>query len=99
MILRRRFGDVIDRQLALFAEERAELLEECDEALRQYDAADRDEAGEHYERFGDLQEEVNEALEDIRARYAATLDDRLADRYLAEFDRAAAKRFRGTWLS
>ena len=98
MIGRRRFGDLVDRQLALFVEEHADLLRDCDDALRAYNAADRDEAGEHYERFGDLQEEVNETLEDIRDRYGATLDDSLADRYAAEFDRAAAKRFRGIWL-
>jgi hypothetical protein len=98
VILRRRFADLIDGQLALFAEEHAELLRECDEALRAYDAAGRDAAGEHYERFGDLQEEVNEALEEARDVYAATLDDRLAGRYVAEFDRAAARRFRRIWL-
>jgi hypothetical protein len=98
MIGRRRFGDLVDRQLALFVEEHADLLRDCDDALRAYNAADRDDAGEHYERFGDLQEEVNDALEDIRDRYTATLDDSLAERYTAEFDRAAAKRFRGVWL-
>ena len=98
MILRRRFGDLVDRQLDLFMEEHAELVAECDAALREYDSADRDEAGEHYERFGDLQEEINEHLEDIRDRYASTLDERMAERYVADFDRAAAKRFRGIWL-
>jgi hypothetical protein len=98
MIRRRRFGEVIERQFALFSEEHDDLLAACGEALRRYDTAGRDEAGEHYERFGDLQEEVNEELEDLRDRYAAALDDRLADRYVAEFDRAAAKRFRGIWL-
>ena len=99
MIFLRRFGELIDRQLDLFSEEHSELIAECDDALRRYDAADRDEAGERYERFGDLQEEVNEALEDLRDGYAATLDEQLAKRYVAEFDRTTARRFRGIWLA
>jgi hypothetical protein len=98
VILRRRFGELINRQLELFLEEHGELVEQCREALRGYDAAERDDAGEHYERFGDLQEDVNDALHDLRDEYAATLDERTAERYAAEFDQAAGKRLRGIWL-
>jgi hypothetical protein len=98
VILRRRFAEVVDRQLELFLEEHGELVEACHQALRDYDAAAGDEAGGHYERFGDLQEEVNDALRDLRDEYAAALAGRTAQRYAAEFDSAAAKRFRGIWL-
>jgi hypothetical protein len=99
VIRRRRFGDVIERQLDLFERDHGELLEACEEALRAYRAAPREEAEESYERFGDLQAEANEALEDARNAYAATLDDEVADRYLEEFDRTAAKRFRHIWIA
>ena len=97
MIRRRRFADVVRRQLDLAEEENAGLIAQCRAALHAYDDAGREEAPEHYERFGDLQEELMEALEEIRDSFAATLDDELAERYAAEFDRAAAKRFRGLW--
>ena len=44
MIFRRRFSDVVDRQLELFAREHAELIRDCDDAERAYDRAPRDEA-------------------------------------------------------
>jgi DNA anti-recombination protein RmuC len=96
---RNRFGDVISRQLDLFAEQHRDLIDECQRALRRYSEADREEAGEHYERFGDLQEEVMETLQELRDRYAATLDERTVDRYASEFDREAARRFRGIWIA
>lgn len=98
MIRRGRFAEVVQRQLDLVEEENAGLIAECRAALRDYDEADRDEAPEHYERFGDLQEELMEALEGIRDGFARTLEGVTAERYAAEFDRAAAKRFRGLWV-
>ncbi len=99
MIARRRFGDVIDRQLALFADQHADLLRACDEALRAYDASGREQAAERYERFGDLQAEANDALRDLRDGYAGTLDEQSAGRYRAEFERTAARRLRHVWVS
>jgi hypothetical protein len=98
VIFRRRFSDVVERQLDLFDDERSDLLEACREALRGYREAGREEAEESYERFGDLQEEANEALSELRDAYALTLEEEVADRYAAEFDRTAAKRYRGIWL-
>ena len=99
MSFRRRFGDVIERQLDLFERDRSDLIEACDEALRAYREAAREDAEERYERFGDLQEEAIEALDELRDRYAASLEEDAATRYAAEFDRAAAKRFRGIWIA
>jgi hypothetical protein len=99
VIRRRRFGDVIERQLDLFERDQDDLLETCEESLRAYRAAPRGEAEESYERFGDLQAEANEILEEARDAYGATLDEASADRYRAEFDRTAAKRFRGIWIA
>jgi len=100
-VLRRgRFSDVISRQLDLVEQENAKLIVACKSALQAYDTAGREEAGEHYERFGDLQEELMDALEKVRDGFATTLlDESAAERYEAEFDRAAANRFHGIWVA
>jgi hypothetical protein len=89
---RRRFGDVIERQLDLFELDNAELIRACDEADRAYDAADRDEAEQRYGDFVDLVEEGTEVLADLRDTYARTLEEDPAERYEAEFNRAVARR-------
>lgn len=90
---RRRFREVVERQLDLFAEDRVELLAEATEA----DAAwTRAEAERSEELYGDYQlvvDAIGEALYDLREAYAATLDDAVADEYRSAFDRAARKRF------
>jgi len=89
---RRRFGDLIDRQLALFVEQHAELLRECEEAIAKYDAAERESAEELYGDYVDLVETGTEALADMRDRFAQTLSERDAEEYEAEFNRAVAKK-------
>jgi hypothetical protein len=90
--VRRRFADLIARQLDLFLEEEADLVVECREALERYDAADRDEAEERYGDYLDLVESGTEILADLRDGYARTLDSAAADVYETEFNRAVAKR-------
>jgi len=90
---RDRFGDLIRRQLDLFAEDEAELLQEADEAERAYDAADREDAEEAY---GDLQlvlESAKERLTELRDTYAATLDEDAGAAYERSFRQAARRRF------
>jgi hypothetical protein len=92
VLRKRRFADVISRQLDLFVREQLELLEACDEAERAYDRAGR---GEAEERFGDYQELVEtgtEILADLRDHFALTLDDDSAEEYEAAFNGAVAKR-------
>lgn len=91
-MFRRRFGDVISRQLDLFVRDNLALLEGCDEAERAYDRADREEAEE---RFGDYQELVEtgtELLADLRDNFASTLDEPAAEEYQDAFNRAVVKR-------
>jgi hypothetical protein len=90
---RDRFGDLVRRQLDLFAEDESTLLQEADEAERAYDGADRDEAEEAYGDFQLVLESVAERLEEVRDTYARTLDDGAAAAYEQAFDRAARKRF------
>jgi hypothetical protein len=93
MIFRRnRFADVIERQLELFRREHADLIEECDEAERRYDEADRDEAEERYGEYVDLVEDGTEALADIRDGYKWTLDEPTRAEYEEAFNRAVKKR-------
>ena len=91
---RRRFADLVQRQLDLFAAEQAELLAELDDAERAYDAAEREGAEEA---FGDVQLILDagaDALMDLRDAYSATLEPEPAAEYAKTFAHAASKRFR-----
>jgi hypothetical protein len=94
MFRRRRFGEVIARQLDVFAADEAEgLLAEVQEMKEKYDRADRAEAEEAYGDYVDVVEAVTEALADMRDRFKRTLDDPAGDEYEAEFNRAVKKRW------
>jgi endonuclease/exonuclease/phosphatase family metal-dependent hydrolase len=84
MFRRRRFADVIRRQLELFQQEEAGLIEDCIAAEERYNRADRDEAEELYGDYVDLVEAGTEALADIRDTFARTLDEDTAEEYEAE---------------
>jgi hypothetical protein len=91
-VLKRRFADLIGRQLDLFVRDNLALLEECDAAERAYDRAGREEAEE---RFGDYQELVEtgtEILAELRDNFASTLDEGAAEDYEDAFNRAVTKR-------
>jgi hypothetical protein len=90
---RRRFDELIARQLDLFEEEQAELIAACQRKERAYDDATREEAEERYGEYQDVVEEVTEALADLRDHYKRTLADSAADQYEAEFNRAVVRRF------
>ena len=93
MIFRRRFGELIDRQLDLFEQDNADLFERVEDAEDEYRRAGREESEE---RFGDLQEllaEGGETLAGLRDTYAETLDDTAAVEYAGAFDFAVLRRF------
>ena len=92
MFGRSRFAEVIDRQLDLFVRDHADVIEEVKTKFRLYTAAGRDEAEELYGDYVDAVETGTELLADLRDHYAQTLDEPDAERYLAEFNRAVAKR-------
>jgi hypothetical protein len=88
---RKRFGEVIDRQLGFFVDEDADLLLDVAAALETYNRADRDEAEELY---GDYQltiEAATDRLAELRDTYARTLDD--PDAYVSEFNKAVVSRW------
>jgi hypothetical protein len=92
VIFRRRFADVIRRQLDLFVREQRGLIEDCVAAERAYNGADRGEAEERYGDYVDLVETGTEVLADIRDTFARTLDEETAEEYQAAFNRAVVKR-------
>ena len=92
MFRRRRFADVIRRQLELFQQEEAELIADCVAAEQRYNRADRDEAEELYGDYVDLVEAGTEALAEIRYAFRRTLDEETGEEYEAEFNRAVVKR-------
>jgi hypothetical protein len=92
VIFRRRFGELIDRQLDLFEQDNAELFERAADAEDEYRRAGRDESEE---RFGELQDVLSEGTElvvALRDAYSETLDDEAAAEYAAAFDFAVLRR-------
>jgi hypothetical protein len=90
---RRRFGDLVERQLRLFATEHAGLIRDADAAEQAYERADREEAEERYGDYADLVETATEVLADLRDTYATTLDEAEDDEYTSAFNRAVLKRW------
>jgi tRNA G10 N-methylase Trm11 len=90
---RRRFADVIARQLDLFAQDEAALLAEVREAEQAYNRTERDDAEEAYGDYMDVVETATEALADMRDRFARTLDEAAAEEYEHAFNRAVQRRW------
>jgi hypothetical protein len=89
----RRFDELVDKQLDLFAIDEAALLDELPAAEEAWIRAPREEAEEAY---GDLQlvlDALGERLLDLRETYAATLSDTGVDAYREAFTRRARRRF------
>ena len=97
MILRRRFADLVARQLDLFETDDRPLLADVDQAKAAYDGAEREDAEQAYGDYVDAVAAVKDALAEARDRFAATLDGDTAEEYEAAFERAARKRWR--WLA
>jgi hypothetical protein len=87
------FRDVIARQLDLFVEDEADLLEQCRDKFRAYDRADREDREEAYGDFSDAVETATETLADMRDRFKRTLDEEAAEAYEDSSNRAVRKRW------
>jgi len=92
VIRRRRFAELVSRQLDLFEREHAGLVADCEAAERAYDRAPRDEAEERYGDYVDLVETGTELLADLRDHYASSLPVESAEEYEEAFDRAVRRR-------
>jgi uncharacterized protein YukE len=97
VIFRRRFSEVIQRQLDVFATDETDgLLAEVHELKGKYNRAARDSAEEAYGDYMDIVDAVKDALADMRDRFARTLEGDAVEEYESAFERAARKRWR--WL-
>ena len=99
MLGRRRFDDLLRRQLDLFEADEEPLLREAEEADAAWTHASREEAEELY---GDYQlaiEAATDRLAELRDTYARTLEDLDAEQYESEFNRAVVERWRDLGLT
>ena len=93
MILRRkRFHDLVERQLELFENE-TELLAEAADADAAWSRADAEDSEELYGDYQLVVDAIGDELLEVRETYAATLDEKTAEEYRRAFDKAARKRF------
>jgi hypothetical protein len=91
MFGRRRFDDLVARQLDLFQSSHGHLVEEAVARRRALARAD-----EQTEAFGDYQDAVEwaaEGLVEIEDAYAATLEGRAVRAYRRAFRREAGRRY------
>jgi len=89
---RPRFGDVIQRQLAMFDVEHGGLLRRIEEARVAYGRAGSDNAEELYGDYMDLVEEAEDVLLELRDHFALSMSPGDRERYRREFARAAERR-------
>jgi hypothetical protein len=93
ILRRRRFHDLVERQLDLFESE-TDLLDEATEADSAWTNAEADESEELYGDYQLVVDAIGEQLYGIRERYAASLEDDTAAEYRVAFTKAARRRFR-----
>jgi hypothetical protein len=92
-LFRRRFAEVVERQLDLFAADHAGDLGAIEAARDEHRRSSVDDEAEV---FGDYQDRVDWAAEDLlalRDGFATTLDEDGERDYRRAFARAAARRF------
>ena len=90
--MRRRFVDLVERQLTLFGQEHSGLIEDCEAALRAYNRAQRDEAEERYGDYLDLVGAGTDELLRLRDGFVETLEEDAVEEYREVFNRVVRKR-------
>jgi hypothetical protein len=93
ILRRRRFHELVERQLDLFEEDDAELLEDAEEADAAWTKADADVTEELYGDYQLVVDAIGERLYEIRESYARPLDEPAAREYRITFNRAVESRF------
>ena len=91
---RRRFRELVTRQLAIFEEDHAELIEDARRELDAY--AHEHDAAAAQERYGDhdsLASDVEDELDAIFRNWRDTLDPAAEAEYRREFARQARARY------
>ena len=94
-VLRRsRFADLVSRQLDLFEQDEAELLEQAAQADDAWTHAAAEESEELYGDYQLVVDDLAERLLGLREAYIRSVDEDAADEYRAAFNRAASRRLR-----
>jgi len=93
MFRRKRFDELVARQLELFADDEAVLLAEASAADAAWSNASADDSEELYGDYQLVVDAVGDRLHDVRETYAAGLEPEVAAEYRVAFDRSATKRF------
>lgn len=87
---RRRFRDVVRRQLLLFAEDNSQLVSTARTSLKAYHGeSNPEDAQEHYAAYDDVSEDIEEFLFEMCERYSRTIDPEKKRHYVDEFHRQA----------
>ncbi len=87
---RQSFREVVDRQLAIFAQDHTALVDQARAALANYHAQpDVRAAQEQYQEHDELAEEVEELLDDMYRNFASTLEPSAEKAYRKEFAKRA----------
>jgi hypothetical protein len=86
------YAKVIEAQLELFVRDNREVLVDVAERREAHMRADRSEAEELYGDYVDAVETGTEILADMRDHYASSLDDSASDAFIADFNRAVARK-------
>jgi hypothetical protein len=92
-LFRRRFSELVDRQLELYAQDHRDEIREIVAALDQHRTSTSEDA---QEAFGDYQDRIDWAAQDLialRDTYARTLDEQTAAAYTKAFGRGVRRRF------
>jgi len=88
------FAELVERQLRLFAEDEAALVEEAAESEEAWVRAGRESAEESYGDYQLVVDAIADALLSLRDTYAQTLPAETADEYRGAFAAAVAKQYR-----
>jgi hypothetical protein len=88
------FDELVERQLALFAEDEADDLAEAAEAEAAWVRTGREEAEEAYGDFQLVVDAIADRLLEVRETYAATLDEERAAAYRRAFHAGVARTFK-----
>lgn len=93
--------DLVERQLAIFAADEADLLEEAVEAEAAWNDATRDAAEEAYGDYQLVVDAIADRLLEAREAYALTLTEDMAETYREAYAKGVRTRFRryGTILA
>jgi hypothetical protein len=92
-MFRRRFSDLIARQLDLFAADHRREIEEAVALLDRHRASGRADAEESFGDYSDRVDWLAQDLATLRETYASTLDPPTAAAYRKAFGKATRRRF------